>query len=156
LCQESAVGIKLQLLDVMQTQVDERGIRSVVERCTGLSSLKWRNTINALGQIYRDLASGTSTSHITTPPSYSLHQLISDSSYRLYSLQGAVQLCRQAVQVGDTFNELIRSSSINCVTSPDTGDHRWSVATAGRRASSAGTFALPAGAAGRAGQSHKV
>ncbi|XP_046633637.1 uncharacterized protein LOC124313017 isoform X2 [Daphnia pulicaria] len=99
LCQESAVGIKLQLLDVMQTQVDERGIRSVVERCTGLSSLKWRNTINALGQIYRDLASGTSTSHITTPPSYSLHQLISDSSYRLYSLQGAVQLCRQAVQV---------------------------------------------------------
>ncbi|XP_046460689.1 uncharacterized protein LOC124207333 isoform X1 [Daphnia pulex] len=99
LCQESAVGIKLQLLDVMQTQVDERGIRSVVQRCTGLSSLKWRNTINALGQIYRDLASGTSTSHITTPPSYSLHQLISDSSYRLYSLQGAVQLCRQAVQV---------------------------------------------------------
>ena len=91
----------------MQTQVDERGIRSVVQRCTGLSSLKWRNTINALGQIYRDLASG-STSY-AAPPSYSLHQLISDSSYRLYSLQGAVQLCRQAVQVGLTLNEIVRS-----------------------------------------------
>lgn len=91
----------------MQTQVDERGIRSVVQRCTGLNSLKWRNTINALGQIYRDLSSSMSRA---TLPSYSLHQLISDSSYRLYNLQGAVQLCRQAVKVGDHLVKVARYS----------------------------------------------
>lgn len=90
-------GMFLQHLDVMQTQVDERGIRSIVQRSPGLRSLKWRNTINVLGQIYRDLSGNRS---LIEPPSFSLHQLISDSSYRLYSLHGAAQLCRQAVQVG--------------------------------------------------------
>lgn len=96
LCEEAEEGLKLQHLDLMQTQVDERGIRSALQRCPGLRSLKWRNTINVLGQIYRDLSGNRS---LTTPPSFSLHQLISDHSYRLCSLPGAVQLCRHAVQV---------------------------------------------------------
>ncbi|XP_057372244.1 F-box/LRR-repeat protein 20-like isoform X2 [Daphnia carinata] len=94
--EEAEVGLKLQHLDLMQTQVDERGIRSVLQGCPGLRSLKWRNTINVLGQIYRDLSGNRS---LTTPPSFSLHQLISDYSYRLSCLPGAVQLCRHAVQV---------------------------------------------------------
>ena len=96
MCQEPG-GRQLQHLDVMQTQVDERGIQSLLQRCPGLRSLKWRNTINVLGQIHRDLYGNRP---LMAPPSFSLFQLISDSSYRLYSLQGAAQLCRHAVQVG--------------------------------------------------------
>lgn len=103
-------GMQLEHLDVMQTQVDERGIRSVVQRCPGLRSLKWRNTINVLGKIYRDLSGNR-----MKPPSFQLHQLISDSSYRLYSLQGAAQLCRQAVQVGGIVNSDCYSAYCNSV-----------------------------------------
>lgn len=88
-------GRSLQHLDLMQTQVNEQGIQCVLLRCPSLLSLKWRNTINVLGQIYRDrnrLQDGV-------PINLPLHQLMSDSSYRLYNLQGAAQLCRQAVQV---------------------------------------------------------
>lgn len=104
-------GMQLQHLDVMQTQVDERGIRTVLQRCPGLRSLKWRNTINVLGQIYRDL-SGNNRS-LMASPGFSLHQLISDSSYRLYSLLGAAQLCRQAVQVGSIIHNVSCSFDTN-------------------------------------------
>ena len=91
LCQDTIQG-GLEHLDVMQTQVDERGIRSVIQRCSpALKSLRWRNTVNVFAQIHRDEA-------INCCPA--IQQLISDSSYRLYSLHGAAKLCRNAVQVG--------------------------------------------------------
>ena len=78
-------------LDLMQTRVDEQGVRQVLEECPCLLSLKWRNTINVLGQIYRTAAD--------PDVCLQLQQLFTDASYRLYSLPGAVRLCRNAVQV---------------------------------------------------------
>ena len=80
----------LQHLDLMQTCVDEQQVRQVLEGCPSLVSLKWRNTINVLGQIYRTA---------NTDVYLQLQQLFADASYRLYSLPGAVRLCRSAVQV---------------------------------------------------------
>jgi len=76
----------------MQTRVDEQGVREVLEGCPALISLKWRNTINVLSQIYR-------TANPKTDVRFRLQQLFADASYRLYSLPGAVCLCRDVVKV---------------------------------------------------------
>jgi hypothetical protein len=67
-------------------------VRLVLEGCPALVSLKWRNTINVLGQIYR-------TASPNTDVSFQLQQLFADASYRLYSLPGAVHVCQNVVQV---------------------------------------------------------